>query len=572
MTASLTEGDDNAEIERLAKLSAIKYDQEREAVAEKLRVRIGTLDASVKAERDKASKEQKEFLPHWKVESWPDPVDGAALLDALRKHFARYVVLTGHADVALALWTLQTWVFDTFDVTPYLAITSPTRRCGKTVLMTMLYWLCCRAKKNDSMSKASIYRSVEGERPTLILDEVSWVVDLKDERQSILCGGFERLGYVEVCEGESADITVKRYSTYCPKAFGLIGKLTATLMDRSIEVAMKRKLNENVDRLRRRDNDDHANFRRQCLRWENDNREALAAITPKSPTGLNDRAFDAWEPLLAIAEHVGGDWPKLASDAAIALSGGEVVSEERSVELLVDIKATFDASSLDEITTKALLAALCADEERPWATYNKGKPISDRQVAKLLKPFSIVSEDVYPPGERHAKGYKRDRFLDAFKRYLTPATSASPEVGGAQASERVNADEMGTTRDFSIGVESELHGCEKCKKPANDGGLHAYTDKNAQSDHAATSDHRKGGKGAGEFRYDSEAAPGGDDLTIPQFLDRRSEVCDRCGQPGGRECAYDGITVRLHSDCERPWMLAYEASRDDPTDHMGARL
>jgi hypothetical protein len=358
MTAS-----DNAEIERLAQLSAIKYDQEREAAAEKLSVRISTLDASVKAERDKASKGQKDFLPHWQVEAWPETVNGAALLEALRKHFGRYVVLPPHADVALALWTLLTWVFDGFDITPYLAITSPTRRCGKTLLMTMLYWLCCRAKKNDSMSKASIYRSVEAERPTLILDEVGWVVDLKDERQGILCGGFERLGYVEVCEGEGAGITTKQYSTYCPKAFGLIGKLTPTLMDRSIEIRMQRKLGEKVERLRRRDNEQHAELRRKCLRWANDNRDKLAAITPKKPDGLNDRAFDYWEPLLAIAQHVGGEWPKLADEAAIGLSGGESAGEEKGVELLHHIKAEFDGSGRPALTTKTLITALCADEK-----------------------------------------------------------------------------------------------------------------------------------------------------------------------------------------------------------------
>jgi putative DNA primase/helicase len=173
-------GKDKDEILRLAKLSTIHYDKEREASADKLGVRIGTLDSAVKAERDKFAKEQRDFLPHWNVEPWPEKVDGAALLTELRKHFTRYVVLPKHADVALALWVLHTWVFDYSDITSYLAITSPTKRCGKTVLMTMLYWLCCRAKKNDSMSKASIYRSVEAERPTLILDEVGWVVDLKD--------------------------------------------------------------------------------------------------------------------------------------------------------------------------------------------------------------------------------------------------------------------------------------------------------------------------------------------------------------------------------------------------------
>jgi putative DNA primase/helicase len=418
---ALSEGELNAEIKKLAALPIGVYESLRVAEGKRLGIRAGVLEILVKAERAKTTKEQKDFLPHWKNEQWSDPVDGAALLDGLRNYFTRHAALPKNADVVLALWPLHTWVFDCFDITPYLVITSPTRRCGKSLVLTILQWLCCRAKKNDSMSKAAIYRSVEAERPTLVLDETGWVVDLKDERQGVLCGGFERNGFVEVCEGESANITVRRFSTYCPKAFGIIGKLTATLMDRSIEVAMQRKTKlDKVERLGRRDNADCARLRQQCLRWANDNREALPAITVKAPEGLNDRALDIWEPLLAIAEHVGGDWPKLAAEAAIALSGGEAASEERSVELLADIKATFDASGLDDITTKALIAALCADEERPWASYNKGKPISDRQVAKLLKQFPVLSEDIYPPEERHAKGYKKVRFLDTFERYLTP--------------------------------------------------------------------------------------------------------------------------------------------------------
>jgi putative DNA primase/helicase len=192
---------DEQRIAELAKLPRLKYAQCSKREAKSLGVAVATLDSIVKAERGKVAG-QTDFLPHWRVEPWAALVNGVSLLDELRRHFARYVVLPKHADVALALWTLHTWVFDCFDITPYLAITSPTRRCGKTLLMTMLYWLCCRAKKNDSMSKAAIYRSVERDKPTLCLDEVGWVVDLRDERQGILCGGFERLGHAEVCEGE----------------------------------------------------------------------------------------------------------------------------------------------------------------------------------------------------------------------------------------------------------------------------------------------------------------------------------------------------------------------------------
>ena len=539
VAAAITEGQLNAEVAKLAALPPIVYEASRVTEAKRLNMRVTKLDPLVKAKRDKTTKEQRDFLPHWKVDDWSTPVDGAGLLEELRKYITRFVVLLKDADVVLALWVLHTWIFDCFDITPYLVITSPTRRCGKSLVLTILNWLCCRAKKNDSMSKAAIYRSVENDRPTLVLDEVGWVVDQKDERQGILCGGFERNGFVEVCEGEGTNITVRRYSTYCPKAFGLIGKLTATLMDRSIEIPMLRKKNEEVERLRRGDNDQHAELRRKCLRWANDNRKALATIEPKLLEGLKDRAIDIWEPLLAITEQVGGEWPKLAEKAAIALSGGEAATEERSVELLADIRVIFDATGLDEITTKALLDALCADKERRWATYNKGKAISDRQVAKLLKQFSIVSEDVYPPGEKHAKGYKRVRFLDAFERYLDPPNDASSGITGSQACERVNADGTDTSRDFSIRVESDLHGCEKSKKPANDAALHAHTDKNPPNPREGSTDHHNGGNGAD-----------------------REPHCDRCGLLGGTECYYDGLQVWLHPHCRRPWIDAYEARRN----------
>jgi putative DNA primase/helicase len=403
----------------LARLSRFEYDRRRKTEAKRLGIQLSTLDREV-AELRAQNASEKSFLPHWSVEPWPDPVGAAELLDELRAHFKRYVVLPEHADIALALWTLNTWVFESFDVAPYLSITSPTRRCGKTVLMTMLYWLCRRGKKSDSMSKPAIYRSVDTERPTLVLDEVGWVLDPKDERQGILCGGFERNGFVEVCEGEGTSITTRLFSTFCPKAFGLIGQLTATLTDRSIVIPMQRKMpSEKAERLRRRDSDEHAQLRRQCLRWANDNAKALEQAAPPALACLNDRACDLWEPLLAIAERAAGEWPERARAAALALSGaGANEDDTRGIELLADVKKAFAACGLAELPTKALIAALCADPERPWAAYAKGEQITDRQLAKLLRPFGIVSVTVHPPNAPDAKGYRRADLEEAWGRYL----------------------------------------------------------------------------------------------------------------------------------------------------------
>jgi hypothetical protein len=553
-----------AEIERLALLTPVEYEIERKAAAERLDMRPSVLDTLVKAKRPKkALTEPHDFLPHWTVEPWPSPVDGDALLGELREHFTRYCVLPKHAAVALALWVLHTWTFDCFDVTPYLVITSPTRRCGKSLVLTMLYWLCRRAKKNDTMSKAAIYRSVETEKPTLLLDEVSWIVDQKDERQGILCGGFERLGHAELVEGEGDSMAVRRFSTYCPKAYGIIGKLTATLMDRSIEIRMQRKrTNEAVERLPRRgrDNADYARFRQRCLRWADDNRAALSAIIPRVLDELNDRAFDVWEPLLAIAECVGGHWHKLAVEAAIALSGGEPETEEKSVELLGDIKAAFARSEWLAMPTKTLIAALCADEERPWATWNSGRSISDRQVARLLKQYAIVSETVHPheTGEAKAKGYRRARFEEAFERYLTAPNDSALNVQTlssahdmrAQACERANVDETGTSSVFSIRAENFTHGCEKREKPANDGHLHARRLKNPKNASEGQSDRLNGGNGAGEFH-----------LTTPPCAQCRAGRPD--DPPTVAVTGNNGMTVFVHDECLRFW----KQDHGDPPAH-----
>ena len=50
--------------------------------------------------------------------------------------------------------------------------------------------------------------------------------------------------------------------------------------------------------------------------------EAIATARPEIPAQLNDRAGDIWEPLLTLADLAGGEWPKLARDAALQMSAG----------------------------------------------------------------------------------------------------------------------------------------------------------------------------------------------------------------------------------------------------------
>jgi hypothetical protein len=90
--------DDDAELERLAKLRALEYERARTAAAEKLGIkRLKLLDDLVKAKRKDLGLVVEEptgpLYEHWNVTPADHPVDGGTLLRALKKTIRRYVFM-----------------------------------------------------------------------------------------------------------------------------------------------------------------------------------------------------------------------------------------------------------------------------------------------------------------------------------------------------------------------------------------------------------------------------------------------------------------------------------------------
>ncbi len=162
---------------------------------------------------------------------------------------------------------------------------------------------------------------------------------------------------------------------------------------------------------------------------------------PELPDELGDRAADCWEPLVAIADRAGGEWPERARRAALELSGRAAGADDsKRVRLLADIRAAFGERK--NLATKALIDELAEGEEAPWATWHKGQRISPRALAGLLEPFGIRSTTVRI-GEGVAKGYRREDFEDAWTRYL-PAhppdlsvTALQPASGQGKAADSI---------------------------------------------------------------------------------------------------------------------------------------
>jgi hypothetical protein len=143
--------DDKTLIAALARKDHTEYDRLRGGVAETLGIRVGTLDDKVEMLRKKTEPADDE-LPHWKVEPWPEQIDGSALLDLIRRAFRRYIVLPKDADIALSLWTLHAWTMDAGEISPFLLLVSPTKRCGKTSVLIILFYLTPRSELASNIS------------------------------------------------------------------------------------------------------------------------------------------------------------------------------------------------------------------------------------------------------------------------------------------------------------------------------------------------------------------------------------------------------------------------------------
>jgi putative DNA primase/helicase len=191
-------------------------------------------------------------------------------------------------------------------------------------------------------------------------------------------------------------------------------------MDRAIILELRRKLpSEKVERLRHAETGLFERLASMLARWAQDNGQMIGRFRPALPEVLNDRAQDNWEPLLAIADSVGGEWPKLARDAARNISGSDD-AVSLSAELLTDIREIFNKRDVSRITTADLLHALNDEDLAPWATYNRGKPMSPRQLAKRLSEYGI-KPDLFRVSGTPCRGYSLHDFEDVFSRYLYPS-------------------------------------------------------------------------------------------------------------------------------------------------------
>lgn len=85
-----------------------------------------------------------------------------------------------------------------------------------------------------------------------------------------------------------------------------------------------------------------------------------------------------------------------------------------NAQLLKDLVKIIKVRKAPYIRTRDLIAGLCADPLKPWASYFRGSNITPRHLSELLKPYGVSSCCIYYK-EGNAKGYLKKAVTAAYR-------------------------------------------------------------------------------------------------------------------------------------------------------------
>lgn len=355
----------------------------------------------------------------------PAPTEGSALLDELRAQIARFVIPpTQQALDAVTLWVAATHLQPAWQHAPRLAVVGPAKRCGKSRLLDVLTETVHEPMLTINTTPAAVFRSITEEPPTLLVDEADTIfgtpkmAEKNEEMRGLLDAGHQRNRYVTRVVGN--DHTPRKFETFAMAALAGIGDLPDTIMDRSVVVRMRRRAEgETVRPFRsRRDTPALHQLRDRIASWARPLLDEAADLEPVMP--VEDRAADTWEPLVIVADLAAGPWPRLARAACAQMVAAEAAAEEEhpsGARILADIRRVFVAQrEVDSLSTADLLYQLRQDAESPWAEWGRNG-LGARDLSAMLREFGIRSGNVRMADGMQLKGYMRNKFLDAWRRY-----------------------------------------------------------------------------------------------------------------------------------------------------------
>ena len=384
---------------------------------------------------------------------------GERIMESLHTFLARFVAYpSDHAGVAHALWIVHSHMMECWDSTPRLAFLSAEPASGKTRALEVTELLVPYPVATVNVSPAYLFRKVgSAEGATILFDEVDTIFGPKakdnEDIRGLLNAGHRRGATTGRCVVRGKEVTTEELPAYAAVALAGIGWLPDTILSRSIIIRMRRRhAGERVEPFRRRIQAAAGEGVRNMISvWA---KAASSRVTwPDLPPQIDDRDADVWESLIAVADAVGGDWPRRAREAGIALvAASKDLEPSLGIRLLQDMKSIM--GSLEELSSKEVLRALHDIEEAPWSDL-KGKPLDDRSLSSRLRQYGIRSRTIRQ-GATTPKGYVRTDFLDVWTRYLPPTPAASATSATDPCSNEEERSRANIVEDKPVAVVADV--------------------------------------------------------------------------------------------------------------------
>jgi hypothetical protein len=264
----------------------------------------------------------------------------------------------------------------------------------------------------------AIFRSLGDHPPTLLFDEMDTMfgsrkaAEQNEDLRGLINAGFQR--GQDVLRTVGPNHTPTAFPTFAMAALAGIGRLPDTIEDRAVVVVMKRRApGEQVQPYRlRADQPRLLDLREELAEWSTTITDNLQNARPDLP--VEDRAADTWEPLVALADAAGGHWPETARIACKSLVAEATSNDDEAslnVRLLSDIADTFAEEGSAFLNSPRLAILLTTISDAPWEDMG----LNANKLSRRLRDYGIKPKRNSTGTER---GYRREDFADAFRRYL----------------------------------------------------------------------------------------------------------------------------------------------------------
>lgn len=426
-----------------------------------------------------------------------EAADLAAALDEVGRWLLMYVAYPSeHAAVAHVLWIAHTHAMDSWHSTPRIAFLSPEPGSGKTRALEVTEPLVPNPILAVNVTPAYMFRKIgqandEGSFVTILHDEIDTVFgprvrEVNEDVRALINAGHRNGAVAGRCASRGSRVVTEEIPAYSAVALAGLGDLPDTIRTRSVVVRMKRRApGEAITPYRERYDAPTGRKIGEDLAASMEAVERdLAAARPSMPAGIEDRDADVWEPLIAIADAAGGEWPTRAREAAEAIVAEAQRDDTASlgIRLLRDLKVVFGPA--DRMFTADILARLKDLEEAPWGDL-RGKPLDPRGLAWRLRQYGVRPREIRI-GEQTKRGYRREDLHDAWQRYLgaDPApvsqeseTSETSETSQSPLGDSAFRSEDGSeTSETGVSDVSDTAGERNAEEPTNDSNVSDVSD------------------------------------------------------------------------------------------------